>query len=425
MRSSNAAAPARLPGDEPLARVPLGVDELEFGHTGNPQRWPCQVWLNLDPAPVLVFEVTTQTPTIPVDWTATVRLAKAGCSCEVLVKSWSYGAETRLTLTPTTQPLTAGGSQRLTEVQFEVINAPHFFVSKPRGGGVARDQLEAILEPWRIQLEPATTRQEIGAFSSPFYRVTHAGRLKRADGAPFDSGEVSRILDVLHAGLSFAAGRWSAPVLVRGLEADGACAWQEWGTRTLEPHFSSSETWFDKHHGQSLTEVMTGLARRESDAIWKDAIESAMHWYISAIGPAASSDGGLILLEAALERLSAHLLVHYRRSLSEEGFERLAADDRIRLLLDTCSIPVSFPAGLKSLRAKAEEQNWPDAPAALARLRNSLATAGPADEVLLEEAARLAAWYVELALLKFAGYSGEYVNRTRAEHWVEAVPWAH
>jgi len=425
MRSSQAAAPAP-DWRGPAAKVVLGADEVEFGHAAAP-RWPCQVCLLLEPAPVLVFEVVTRTPTIPLDWTATVRLLKAACSCEVLVKSVSHGEETRLTLTPTRQPLMAGASQRLTEVQFDLVNAPEFFAPSPRGGGIVRNRLEVLAGAWRIVLEPAVSREVTNAFQSPLYAITHSCRLKHTDGAVFDSSEVPGLLDAVHAASSFAAGRWTAPVLVRGTEADGRCTWQEWGTRTVDPNLSPAETWFEPHHGQALAELMTGLARLTGDDAWKETILRALDWYVSAHKLADASGGPLILLHDALERLSAQIFVYHRKSLSSEGFHRLAGDDRIRLLLDACQIPASLPAGLTALRAAAGEARWPDGPAALASVRRRLVDASPPGEDLRAECGRLAAWYVELALLKLSGFAGEYANRTRAERWagsVEPVPWA-
>lgn len=47
------------------------------------------------------------------------------------------------------------------------------------------------------------------------------------------------------------------------------------------------------------------------------------------------------------------------------------------------------------------------------------------DELL--EAWQLAAWYLELAVVRLLGYEGEYVSRLRLEGWIgdtEIVPWS-
>ena len=430
MPQSDAAATARESRSQLAAKVPLGEDELEFGHAGNTQRWPCKVSLNTEPRLQLVFEVATQVPTISLDPTVSVRLLKAGCSCEVFVTSAPRGDETQITLTPAQEPLTVGGSSQLTEVLFDLVNFPEFFGLTAQGSETVRNRLEIIMAHWRLQLEPATTREETSAFRSPLYQVTHAARLTRTDGAVFDSNEASDVLDLFHAASSFAAGRRTTPVLVRGIEANGQSTWREWGTRSVDPNLATIDTWFDRYHGQALADFIPGAYRLWKDTAWKDTIRCAIDWYVRAAGLAAAPGSGLILLQAALQLLSWQTVVQHRRSLSAEGFQGLSAADQIRLLMEPCQIPTGLPPGLKRLKLAAEEQkrNGLDGPEAIARMRSRLVHPSPAEELPVADGFQLAAWYVELALLKLFGFNGKYSNRTRGYQRagsLEPVPWSH
>jgi hypothetical protein len=80
----------------------------------------------------------------------------------------------------------------------------------------------------------------------------------------------------------------------------------------------------------------------------------------------------------------------------------------------------------------ATSEGWADGPAALIGLRNKLTHPGGKATAIFAaptkarvELQQLALWYVELILLRFHGYRGDYVNRHKAEYVgeVERVPW--
>lgn len=410
-----AAAPAREG-----ASLPLGEDELEFGQTAGSQRWPCRISLITEPVPRLVFDFITRVPTISLDPIVTMRLVHSGCACEASVSSAALGQENHIQLTPTHVPVSIGGSQNLSEARLLILNFPEFFA------GTRRNCLEVTADGWNIQVEPAEPSAETAAFRSGFFRVTHSARLRRSDGSRFDSTSAGCWIDALHAALSFAAGRWVAPALVRGWEAGERCAWQEWGLRRVGPMLSKLETWFDPYHGEALAGLFPGVLRRWHDPAWKEILQPALDWYL---GAAVSEGAGeaILFLEAALEVLAWGIFVGRRKSLSAAGFQKLSSTDRIRLLLEDCQIPAGLPPGLASLKSKAAPRHWIDGPQALAALHRRLLHPDSSEDFPWAEGRELAAWYAELALLRLFEYGGTYSNRTRGYQrmgTVEAVPWA-
>jgi hypothetical protein len=79
-----------------------------------------------------------------------------------------------------------------------------------------------------------------------------------------------------------------------------------------------------------------------------------------------------LLLQAALERLAWQVLVWNKEVLSSDGFARLPAADQLRLLLDSCSMPLQIPTSLKGLVSQAAAFNWADGPQAFVESRNSI-----------------------------------------------------
>lgn len=110
-----------------------------------------------------------------------------------------------------------------------------------------------------------------------------------------------------------------------------------------------------------------------------------------------------------------------------------AAEEKLRQLLTWAGIPVSIPTELPDLTTFASASNWNTGPHALAGFRNMLVHPRDRTRTIFEmpisaklDLQQLAFWYVELVLLRFIGYRGDYVNRQRAR-WVgevEPVPWS-
>lgn len=144
----------------------------------------------------------------------------------------------------------------------------------------------------------------------------------------------------------------------------------------------------------------------------------------------AGPDGGVILLQAILERFAWHLLVREQQAISEKGFKDLDAADQMRLMLNTLGLPKQVPQGLTRLAAFAKANNNLDAAEAFTRVRNRIVHPPKLREkeqkLPYYDTYRLGRWYVELGVLAACGYNGKYSNRTRKDQWVgqiEDVPW--
>jgi hypothetical protein len=151
---------------------------------------------------------------------------------------------------------------------------------------------------------------------------------------------------------------------------------------------------------------------------------------------AGGVEGGIILVQAALELLGWTQLVEETKSLSGQGYEKLAAADKLRLLLSSCSIPLSIPATQTELVSAAKTYGWTDGPQATTEIRNALVHSNPTkrkkvlsvDPALTYEAYEVSLWFLELILLRFFDYRANYSCRVSAARWrveaVQVVPWA-
>jgi hypothetical protein len=170
------------------------------------------------------------------------------------------------------------------------------------------------------------------------------------------------------------------------------------------------------------------------DKLWGQALKEIMYWYLRANNtPGVGVDGGIILAQAALEKLAKIYLVDQIRIVSAKDFRNdkrtWSAAKSIAELLRRMAIPLDIPAELSTLQRMGKRYSWRDGPTALAEVRNDLVHADPRYAGHLDrpffEAWQLAQWYVELVILGLAGYRGQYTNRISARMVGEItnVPW--
>jgi hypothetical protein len=411
------------------AAIHLANDELELVFKGKTQRLPCVVELETDPRPRLSFRIDGANPLMGFgsERRFSVHIVRADVTCAAFI---AYANNGIVGLLPEREPIAVGHSNDLSEVHFDLINFPSFWALSSPSTRLPDNQLDVAADGWRVEIRPARHSPEIEAFRSTLYSVTHSCVIRRHNDEAFTSEQAQNLLNVLHDALSFAAGRWVTAALVRGFGSDQQVLWTEWGTRPLHPNLGTVETWFDTHHANVLSEILPGFLQLQNDAERAETFHSALYWYNRSTGLGSGVDGGIILLQAALELLSWQTFVRDRKALSPDGFGRLPADDQLRLLIESSGIPTSVPVGLSDLAVKAKEMNWSDGPKALTGVRNLLTH--PERHKHLKhlpfyDAWRLAEWYVELVLLRMLNFSGEYSNRTKAQGWVgsvDRVPWA-
>ena len=177
--------------------------------------------------------------------------------------------------------------------------------------------------------------------------------------------------------------------------------------------------------------LFPGFMTRWENGDWREALREVIYWYLNANQSSRGIDAGIILAQAAIERLSYEFVVKDGRLLLANGFKGLSASDKFRLLFSSLNLPLEIPhetAELLTLAAK-DKMNWMDAPQALAEIRNSLVH--PAHKrrgqfsKAYYEAWNLVLWYLEMSVLAICGYSGTYANRLK-QRWVgevEDVPW--
>ena len=332
-----------------------------------------------------------------------------------------------------------GNNANAGHVIFHVVNFWRYLNPRPANAPPEYDIGRVVFEGegWRVTLQSVPGLRELEAslhFSSG-YGITHVGKAERTDGSPISREGACELFNALHSFLSFARGIWSPPILYIGIDQNGSRVWQDWTVRHASP-WKGVMTWFPTHEPQCLAKLFPGFMRVWLDADRRDILQVAIYWYVEA-NLALGIEGAVMFCQSGLERLTYYILVHEKKSLSEQDFRPrgLSGAERLRRLLTEFRLPTAIgPPRLriKQLPALAVAQGWTDAADALVTLRNSIVHPDERNMQRLAkypvgariEALTIWLWYFELVLLKWLGFSGNYVNRQTIEFngQTETVP---
>jgi hypothetical protein len=291
---------------------------------------------------------------------------------------------------------------------------------------------------WELTIEGRPDHAEALAElrRSLFFVVTHVGELRRTDGSSFTASEAVQALEAWQLALSFALGRWIAPLIPVGF-LEGKRVWEHWASWRCDPVSTDYLPWWSNAEGDDLKAfAKVFLEAWFSSDEEREIVRHVAHHLIAAHHWGTTTEAKIMLVHAALEYLSwvTYVLTKKRTASqhAKEGKDRTpAATWHLKELLRPAKIKVAIPTQLAALRKFARQEGVPSGPAAVSRVRNKLVHPKDAGEPyriegLVFQAWQLASEYGELLLLKRIGYQGKYLPRTDIRGWVDTVPvpWA-
>jgi len=337
---------------------------------------------------------------------------------------------------PKSEPIAGVGNEstQMTRVIFHLFNFVHIVGTRrsTEQKGTTNHFIEHVdlrCDGWNVEIKSLLeTRDNLKRLKAEGgYRLTHIGCITKAGCPSFSGKDAGECLNALRFFLSFAKGGWCEPICAVGFDVSDNRVWEIWSPPREPWHIPLS--WFDPQHGSQLVALFPGFMKRWADDDWREALHEVIYWHLNANHSSRGIDAGIILTQAAIERLSYELAVKDRRLLTVKGFNDIWASDKFRLLFSTLGIPLDIPAETSELQRLASQMNWLDAPHALAEIRNSLVHPehkrhGQFGNAYYE-AWNLGLWYLEMSILAVCGYSGTYSNRLKRRWFgqVEEVPW--
>ena len=337
-----------------------------------------------------------------------------------------------LTWNPGSEPLEWGDSKTedLTFIVSHLFNFPDFHSG---GGNLAEipegcKQLMLRSPGWRIAVQsmPGEATKEAWARikEEGGCQLTHVVKLERDDGKTFSVEDAKQQILMLTEYLSFVKGSSIWVVCDVGFDANGNRVWESWCAPRLGDPTYSWPDWFRAKQVEELFPLF--VTRWNQSEAWRDCLRHAIYWYNQANTGSGQPgiDSALILVQAALELLSHHRMVVDRVMISSDGFRKLNASDKLRMLLSGLGIPIDIPTSMPKIRDVARRHHWCDAPHAVTEIRNALVHPERKNRTdgCYFEAWKLSLWYLELSILAMCGYEGSYRSRLNRGR-VEDVPW--
>jgi hypothetical protein len=354
------------------------------------------------------------------------------------------------------EAISIGSKQDLKYLLCHVVNfndlrgRPAAVLSGSDGGHrcIERNVLEA--KGWKLTLDQLrTTAEHVKQLNSQSgFAVTHVAKLERVDGRTFNGEEAIKFLDLCSHFFSFARGFRIPIILLVGYNSPDKEVWRYWDSRAGLP-WKGVSSWFPERENGVLSQLLPGFLNWWSD--WgEDIANAALHWYLESNINAGALEGSIVLTQVALELIAWTLLVKQEKVISADGFDKLPASDKLRLLLHQFKISAKLPPWeaqpmsdlfkafsqppqvLQDLvvMAKKNENQWVDGPHAFTEFRNGVVHPKKLKRILnadadaIFEVCSLGRWYLELVLLALCGYQGKYINRLLIPHQApELVPW--
>jgi hypothetical protein len=326
----------------------------------------------------------------------------------------------------TTQPWLDLNAPKIDRVDFFLVNFAQTLGAMIRTSSTSRyaGRQGFEFDGWRMKVDLLPDSPHKVLRESGGYGFTHSVSVSRHDGKPFAASEAEQLLKRLYWGFTFINGARTTPALHTGY-VGARPVWRDWCFFISDP-WNSHRSSLPKHGEVGpFVRALSSLLQRKGTR----TIEACIHWYVEANNCGGGVEGSLVMILTALERLAWLELVQLRRCLSRDGFEKLPAHDKVAALLSILGIPLDVPPELPTLAAQAAQRK----PALngvrqLCELRNRIVHPPKQDEEedvpfeLLEQAWRYGLHFLELAILRLAGFEGKYANRVL--HAECLVPWA-
>ena len=292
---------------------------------------------------------------------------------------------------------------------------------------------------WKITLDVRPDHQQVWQelHKTDVYVMTHVMEVRRADDSAFTADEADPLLTALHVGISFALGRWAAPMLPVGEDIDGHVRWEQWQGSHCDPARGISDGWWYDQDHESLGDFLSLVIDAFADPDKLTSLRFQMMYAISAMRSRDFIEPRIIMGTAGLEHIVWERLV-LSGIMTKRQYTVSHAHDRLRKVLRAAQIPVDIDPGLLPAAAqyaadvKSNHNRDADGADIVTWVRNRLVHPQESQESvyrldgLTRDAWLLARHYLVLLILNSLGYNGSYRNLARIRGWVgdvTKVPW--
>jgi hypothetical protein len=254
--------------------------------------------------------------------------------------------------------------------------------------------------------------------------------LRRSDDQLFSWQQVDAFVTRLLSFVSFANGSLVPAPVIFGYNDSATVEFYRFITppRTLPVNRRSWSTGVDV---TSLQEALRLFLSVSENSFWASILDRAIEWQSqSEAAQYDSTEQALFVMQTLLEMLSYVVLVEDSQILSEDGYGKLPAADRITLLCGQTGQPISLPNASQKFQTFCSGNKIHNVGELIATLRNKLVHPTKKNREYLERVPKGVRPFAlisglqiaSLTVLKILGYRNEYFDTISRER--RLVPWA-
>ena len=257
--------------------------------------------------------------------------------------------------------------------------------------------------------------------------ITHTGRIIKRDKTKFKTHSIIDMLDIIAYSLTFICGRNVGICSAKGYN-NKENTYRLWLENLVTP-FNYIPTWTDTISNHHNIERFLGLmCTRLDDNYYSVALKRVIDWYVDCLNN-ISLENNIISIQVALESLSYIILVEKENIISKEQFDLNSASKNIKLTLN--HLKISYGHSELDFFDDDIRSRFDDGIDLVIYYRNKIvhpAIKNNDDSLTVEDIwniIQIGTRYIELIILAFISYKGEYSNRLN-DRWygeVELVPW--
>jgi hypothetical protein len=268
------------------------------------------------------------------------------------------------------------------------------------------------------------------------YVMTHVMEVRRGDGGTFTPEQATPVLEALHLSISFALGRWAAPMLPVGFDEAGRAVWEQWRPLHCDPGRNIDSGWWQENEHDSLIELLTQALKVFSDHDLRPALRLQFMFAIVAAADRGFVEQRIMAGGTGLEHIMWQLLV-LDGPLEPDDY-RPPAHPHLRRVLTDAGIPTDIDSEISPTIARfiteetVRQGRILDGPDAVTQVRNRLVhPKGSQERIysqddLLTEVWTLTRHYLTLLILHSLGYNGSYRDLRQLQGFAldfGFVPW--
>jgi hypothetical protein len=205
-----------------------------------------------------------------------------------------------------------------------------------------------VAEGWTITLDMRHDHSAVWTdlHKSDVLVMTHVMEIRRSDGAAFTAQETEPVLAAMHVGISFALGRWVAPLLPVGLDSSGTAVWEQWKPTFCDPGSALGVGWWYERDHAALSDFLELLITAFSDPDRKERLWMQMVLAISAISAPGFIEHPIMVGFSGIEHVMWQNLV-LAGLRTENDYRRADAGNKLRDVLTAASIPAGIDSSLQ------------------------------------------------------------------------------